>query len=149
MSIESLLALAKKISRESDEDARAGDTAKFLSCLASLTLEQLTEVIARLASDNKEAAVSKSLREGAIVAAESRNARLVADAINVLAKQADDNAKSIVDATRKFDTSAFRLTLMLLVLSIVGLLVAFIPDSRKEPILEWLLQLLRLFAQIL
>jgi len=86
--------------------------------------------------DDNPAAVSKSLREGAIVAADAKNTKAITEAVTLLESTSKESAQSIVKATENFDKKAFWLTFMLIVLSIIGLLVAFIPDSWKEPILK-------------
>lgn len=111
------LNLARQISQQPDPALRAPLVDQYLGQLRAMQSEEMTEVIANLASyDTNPGAVSKALREAAIVASEARN------------------AAALVHATQRFDEKAFWLTLMLIVLSVVGLLVAFIPDKAKEPI---------------
>jgi S-methylmethionine-dependent homocysteine/selenocysteine methylase len=136
--ISETMKLARSISGEANQDKRVGGTEKFLDNLKAMSPEQLTEVIALLASyDNNPGAVSKALREGAIIAAEAKNTQLLTDAMAAFTLKSDANAKSIVTATEKFDKKAFWLTWALILLSIIGLLVAVIPDNRKESILKF------------
>jgi hypothetical protein len=135
--VNAALALARKISSEKIRDNRVTDTEAFLNMLRNMEPGDLTEVIALLASyDDNPAAVSKSLREGAIVAADAKNTKAITEAVSLLESTSKESAQSIVKATENFDKKAFWLTFMLIVLSIIGLLVAFIPDSWKEPILK-------------
>jgi hypothetical protein len=146
MTVQDTVELARKISKEPNPVKRVPDTEIFLKSLNDMKPEELTEVIALLASyDDNPGAVSKSLREGAIIAAEAKNTKSLTDAmatlttkIDALTTKSETNAESIVKATENFDKKAFWLTVMLIVLSVVGVLVALIADDMKKPILRWL-----------
>jgi len=205
--IDGALKLAHTISLEKIPERRVLLIQSFLEQVRVMTTEELTVLVARLASyEDKPAAISKALREGAILAADNKSSEALikavdsltevseessrgildlvkavdaltgvskesakgigalieavgaltdvsvksslgiealSKAIGTLTQKSDQNAQSIVDATKSFDDKAAELTWMLILLSLVGLAVTFISDGMKDDFWEFLLRLIR------
>jgi hypothetical protein len=135
------LKLVQQISHEPNQGNRETTTDEYLKVLDAMSIEVLTELTAKIAClrdtprDTPDpAAISKALREAAILKADTANMRSLTDAVRELQAESIRNKKDLVDATKKLDENTTKLTNRLIWLTwalIVLSIAAPFTDAQK------------------